>query len=172
MFDDVPQNHHPVSQAQLVHPSYSKQQREWQDTSRCQGPPESASTSYGSPRVPDSARVPSQIHYSSSDFLQPTKIPRAHQSPRERSEQDLSQANPLHNKQMESGNGHLGQESPRHILRDLEKGYSEQSPRRSSAHSPSQPHHTTIYYEKDETQDESAAEEHSVWILVSSPYVA
>ena len=167
MFDNVAQGPRFISQAHLVHSSKSSQQTDWQDTSGRQASADAASNSYGSPRAPESARLSAHSNGPSSEFLRSTKIPRAHGSPRECSEQNLPQNNPLHNEQMESGIRHLGQNTPRHVSRDPEKGYSEQSPRRANGHCPSRPHHTTIYYEKDDTPDGSAAEEHSVWILVS-----
>lgn len=167
MFADVPQNPNAVSQAHLVHPPIPDQQTGWHHTSRRQASADAASKHNGSPRIPDSARLPAQVNEPSSEYLQPSTIPRACVSPREHSEQNLSQTNSLHNEPMESGIRHHGHNSPMHIARDPEMGYSERSSRRASGHNLSQPHHTTIYYEKYDAPEGSAVEAHSIWILVS-----
>lgn len=154
MYGDVLQNSDSGSQA---NPPISTQRTDWQDTARRQVSPHVASGLHGLPRTPESARLPPHKIVFSSDFIPPTKPGQIYHSPRGPSEQSLSQADTLHH----------GRKSTRHTARDPEKGYSEQSPRRPSGYSSSTAHHTTIYYEKDDTRDESAAEEHSVWILVS-----
>ena len=118
------------------------------------------------PKIPASVKLPAQTNQS-LEFFQPSRSNQANGSCGERWEQKPCQSRPIYDLGKDGEGRHFRQDGLHNLPNDPEKANGGQSPRESARHSPSRRHHTTIHYEPDDMEDESTAEAHSVWILVS-----
>lgn len=164
---DVSQTPTPISGAYLVQTSRSSEDRECQEIGRKQAASDTASSHSTLPRIPASVKLPAQSNHT-SESLQPSRTYQGNGSAKEQWRPEPSHIDMAENEKEEGGRYHQ-QVSLQHASTDPEKAYSQQSPEQFYGHSLSRPYHTTIRYEADDMEDESTAEEHSVWILVSCP---
>ena len=118
------------------------------------------------PKIPASVKLPTQTNQSPEVF-RPSRSDQANGSSRERGEQRPCQSSLVYGKEKDGESRHSRQDSLHKKPSDPEKLDGDQSPRESARPSPSRRPHTTIHYEPDDIEDESTAEAHSVWILVS-----